>query len=542
MKRFLCTLALLAGIAPACAQNVSIPNLPSVTIPADNDLFILEHVAGPNGQHTSRLLASDLVNYVNSRLALTGGISIEMNRALAAEGVLTTNLAAEVTRATTAEGLKAPLASPALTGTPTAPTATAGTSTTQLATTAFSTGGVATETSRAQTAEGTKITGPLTGDVTTSGAGSATTLATSGVTAGSYGSSTTVPVITIDAKGRITAASSSAAAGTGTVTNVATGAGLSGGPITATGTLAAADNLMQGRLTLASGTPVMTSGVAAATSVKYTPYTGNLVGLWNGSSFVASTFSELSVATSGLTASNVYDVFIWSNGGTVTETFGPAWTAGATAGSNTARGSGAGSTAIGRVNGVLVNTNALSGGPAAGYGTYVGTVATDGGGATVSWGLGSAAAGGGAAVLNVWNTYNRVTVSPNVNDTTASHTYVSTTYRAWDNSATNRITFVVGVLEDGVLAQAACAASSSAAAGSQTIGLGLDSASAVAAGSVAIAQQSSAAGFNANPSTSYGGLPGLGAHFLQLLEAGDGTRTATFNGATQMTYTAALRM
>ena len=33
--------------------------------------------------------------------------------------------------------LKAPLASPALTGTPTAPTATAGTSTTQLATTAF---------------------------------------------------------------------------------------------------------------------------------------------------------------------------------------------------------------------------------------------------------------------------------------------------------------------------------------------------------------------------------------------------------------------
>jgi hypothetical protein len=43
----------------------------------------------------------------------------------------------ETTRAQTAEALKAPLASPALTGTPTAPTATAGTNTTQLATTAF---------------------------------------------------------------------------------------------------------------------------------------------------------------------------------------------------------------------------------------------------------------------------------------------------------------------------------------------------------------------------------------------------------------------
>jgi len=44
--------------------------------------------------------------------------------------------------ATTDLALKAPLASPALTGTPTAPTATAGTNTTQIATTAFVTGAV----------------------------------------------------------------------------------------------------------------------------------------------------------------------------------------------------------------------------------------------------------------------------------------------------------------------------------------------------------------------------------------------------------------
>lgn len=63
-------------------------------------------------------------------LATTANVATETTRATAAEG-------AEVTRATAAEALLAPKASPALTGTPTAPTATGGTNTTQLATTAF---------------------------------------------------------------------------------------------------------------------------------------------------------------------------------------------------------------------------------------------------------------------------------------------------------------------------------------------------------------------------------------------------------------------
>jgi hypothetical protein len=47
----------------------------------------------------------------------------------------------------------------------------------------------------------------LTGDVTTSAGNVATTLANSGVSAGSYGSASNVPVLTIDAKGRVTNAS-----------------------------------------------------------------------------------------------------------------------------------------------------------------------------------------------------------------------------------------------------------------------------------------------------------------------------------------------
>jgi len=63
----------------------------------------------------------------------------------------------QVTNLTTDLAAKAPLASPALTGTPTAPTATAGTNTTQVATTAYTTSAVSTETTRATTAEGTLI-------------------------------------------------------------------------------------------------------------------------------------------------------------------------------------------------------------------------------------------------------------------------------------------------------------------------------------------------------------------------------------------------
>jgi hypothetical protein len=54
----------------------------------------------------------------------------------------------------TALGLKAALASPALTGTPTVPTASPGTTTTQAASTAFTAAAVAVETTRATTAEG----------------------------------------------------------------------------------------------------------------------------------------------------------------------------------------------------------------------------------------------------------------------------------------------------------------------------------------------------------------------------------------------------
>ena len=62
---------------------------------------------------------------------------------------------------------------------------------------------------------------------------------------GPIGSGTTVPVITIDAKGRVTALTSAAiTGGSGTVTQVNTGAGLTGGPITVSGTVSGNANVI----------------------------------------------------------------------------------------------------------------------------------------------------------------------------------------------------------------------------------------------------------------------------------------------------------
>jgi hypothetical protein len=85
----------------------------------------------------------------------------QANTALSTAGAAQAAASAETTRAETAEALKAPLASPAFTGTPTAPTQATGDTSTKLATDAFVAVAVAAETARADEAEAAKL--PLAG-------------------------------------------------------------------------------------------------------------------------------------------------------------------------------------------------------------------------------------------------------------------------------------------------------------------------------------------------------------------------------------------
>src|SRR5215471_11541728 len=120
----------------------------------------------------------------------------------------------------------------------------------------------------------------------------------------------------------------------------------------------------QGRLTPTTALPVIASDVTAATIIYYTPYIGNIIPINNGTAMVARTFSEMSCTlTSGAQVANgIYDVYCFDNSGTLTLGFSPTWSAG-TSGSVTAgscaRGTGAGGTALLKVQGIYVNNDSM---------------------------------------------------------------------------------------------------------------------------------------------------------------------------------------
>lgn len=295
----------------------------------------------------------------------------------------------------------------------------------------------------------------------------------------------------------------------------------------------------EGRLTLTSGTPVLTGAVATAATVYYTPYLGNQIPIWDGTKWVNSPFTELSniLANSATgnagpaagAASKNYDLFVSVIAGVLTLTRGGAWN------SDTVR-SATTENDLQRVGGFLCNLNNITNGPLAGFGLYVGTIRTDAGGATVSWALGGSAAGGTPATINLWNAYNRNKYVAAVSDSNGSWSYTAATIRASDNNNGNRISMIRGLDIESVEATFSQRIRTAAAAGGYgIISIGLDSTSAAStqpSGNAAISLNVLAAGQEDSTAVaSYDALPGLGFHYLQAQELGDGVNATTFNGA-----------
>lgn len=202
----------------------------------------------------------------------------------------------------------------------------------------------------------------------------------------------------------------------------------------------------QGRLTLTTGTPVMKATASAQTTIYYAPYVGRIVPLYDGTRFhMYDIGGELSQATTdstkspaAVTTNSNYDLFVWNDSGTIRCTRGPAWS------SSTSRGTGAGTTELERVNGIYLNKVAITNGPGAQRGTYVGTVRSNGS-SQIDWIYGAVSVGGTEAKLFVWNMYNQVDIATSVGDSTDSWTYSSATWRSQNASDTMRVSFISGL-------------------------------------------------------------------------------------------------
>jgi hypothetical protein len=280
----------------------------------------------------------------------------------------------------------------------------------------------------------------------------------------------------------------------------------------------------QGRLTIASGVPVMlpANNVGLAATVYYTPYKGLIVPLWNGTTLVpVSTGGELSQALSDTSkspaaavASKNYDYFVWLDGSTMRCTRGPPWS------TDTARGTGAGTTEITRsVGGILTNAVAITNGPAANRGTYVGTIRTNSAG-TIDFQYGLAgAAGGQPIILSIFNAHNRVNIKATTKDSTVSYTPPAGT-RAMNGSNSNRIQWLRGLDEDAWLfsnsIRCTPSASSNIQMGFGHDGIGLTAAGAVTPVATVVADFQLECHITA---------PGLGWHFSQVCEQVVGTNT-----------------
>lgn len=234
----------------------------------------------------------------------------------------------------------------------------------------------------------------------------------------------------------------------------------------------------QGYLTLTSGTAIITGDVTAATAVYYTPYQGNMIAIYDGAWLQAYFFTEQTLTlSSSQAASGIYDVFAFLDSGTLRIGTGPAWST-ATAGAG-ARGTGAGTTQLSRINGLWTNTVSITArngastySVSANQATYLGSLAMDGTNGQVS----CYRSYGQSRKWGVWNAYNRVPLYLKAGDPTASWTYNTNTIRASNGSSSNRVTIFQGLAEEAVaLSFAQNVRATTGTADQPAIGLGVNS-------------------------------------------------------------------
>ena len=295
--------------------------------------------------------------------------------------------------------------------------------------------------------------------------------------------------------------------------------------------LALIPSLPAGYLTLTSGTPIIASDVTAVTSVFYTPLTGNIIPIYDGTRFGANIFQELTLTLSALHLANqIYDVFAFNNAGVVTIATGPAWST-PTAGSG-ARGAGGGTTEITRINGLYVNANSMTarnGGStysvAAQRGTYLGSLLIDATNGQIT----NHISYGQSRKWGVWNAFNRQKVVLLMGDPAASWAVAGNAPIRESNASTlNTAAFFTGLAEEwaGVIFNQFVDTASQG--GQFAVGIGVNSTTAFTGYAGGETSASSTAKMTCTATAELS--PSLGLNNVNALEKGSSAGTHTFFG------------
>lgn len=258
--------------------------------------------------------------------------------------------------------------------------------------------------------------------------------------------------------------------------------------------------ICEGRLTTESGVAISTSNRTAQATLYFTPYLGTTIALYDGSTWENFTFTEKSLALSGLTSGKNYDVFLYNNAGTLTLELSAAWT------NDTTRAD-----ALTTQDGVYVKNGATTR-------RHLGTIRATGATTTED----------SSAKRFVWNRCNQVTRFLLVKEAADSWSYTGDAWQAANGDTANKVEYVSGQADVLVMASTLMLAkSSSGVVNYVSSGVGVDSAttnstslrgSAVDSGAI-----SQVWGF-------YEGYPGLGYHYLQWIERGHSATAVTIYG------------
>lgn len=264
------------------------------------------------------------------------------------------------------------------------------------------------------------------------------------------------------------------------------------------------DYLCQGRLTLETGVPISTSDQVDKITLYFTPFNGNIIDLYDGSStWVRHTFTEKSLDISAFTASKPYDIFIYDNAGTLTLS-ATAWTDATTR-----------ATALTTQDGVYVKSGATN------Y-RYLGTIYIDAGQKCQDT----------EAQRFVYNEYNQADRKLKAIESTDNWVYTSTTWREANGVTTLGVTRVAIVCGNPVYVKAsvygACT-NSSLANVSTRVGIGINKTTANDADIKAIGQPT-AVGTVQNVFSYYNGYLTAGYNYLQWTEKSNTGGTNSFLG------------